>query len=84
MSFSEVFVAERAELTQPDSGGTALEGYVAFVLQNGNLTRSHYLPAPNPQKVVAQLRCGNRGPRRATQPLVLPRLSAISAPCTSA
>ena len=35
-------------------------------------------------KSVAQLRRGNRGPRRATQPLVLPRLSAISAPCTSA
>ena len=27
----------------------ALEGYVAFVLQNGNLTRSHYLP-PQPSK----------------------------------
>src|SRR5271166_3645367 len=37
-----------------------------------------------PQKVVTQLRRGNREPRRATQPLVLPRLSAISAPCTSA
>ena len=36
------------------------------------------------QKVVAQFRRGNRGPRRATQPLVLPRLSAISAPRTSA
>src|SRR5271165_4627853 len=27
----------------------APEGYVAFVLQNGNLTRSHYLP-PQPSK----------------------------------
>jgi hypothetical protein len=36
------------------------------------------------KNVVAQLRRGNRRPRRATQPLVLPRLSAISAPCTSA
>jgi hypothetical protein len=35
------------------------------------------------QKVVAQFRRGNRGPRRATQPLVL-RLPAISAPRTSA
>jgi len=44
---------------------------------------THYLP-PTGQKVVAQFRRRNRGPRRATQPLVLPPLSAISAPCTSA
>ena len=62
----------------------ALEGYVGFVLQNGNLTRSHYLPPSTLKRVVAQLRRGNRGPRRTTQPIVLPRLSAISAPCTSA
>jgi hypothetical protein len=37
-----------------------------------------------PQNVIAQFRRGNRGPRRATQPLVLPWFSAISAPCTSA
>jgi hypothetical protein len=35
------------------------------------------------QKVIAQLRRGNRGSRRAIQPQVLRRLSAISAPCTS-
>jgi hypothetical protein len=34
----------------------------------------------NIQKVIAQFRRGNRGPASATQPLVLPRLSAISAP----
>jgi hypothetical protein len=53
----------------------------------GGLTRNEgrrLHPQGNPQKVVAQLRRGNRGPRRATQPLVLPRLSAISAPCTRA
>ena len=43
----------------------------------------HYLPT-NRQKVVAQFRRGNRGSRRAKQPLVPPRLSAISAPCTNA
>jgi hypothetical protein len=53
------------------------------VLQNGNLTRLA-LSAANRQKVFAQFRRGNRGPRRATQPLALPRLSAISAPCSSA
>jgi hypothetical protein len=61
----------------------ALEGYLAFVLQNGNLTRLA-LSAANRQKVFAQFRRGNRGPRCATQPLVLPWLSAISPPCTSA
>jgi hypothetical protein len=37
-----------------------------------------------PSKGRRAFRRGIRGPRRATQPLVLPRLSAISAPCTSA
>jgi len=54
-------------------------------LQNGNLTRlALSAPRQTGQNVVAQFRRGNRGPRHATQPLVLPRLSAISAPCTSA
>jgi hypothetical protein len=47
-------------------------------------SRARIICRLNPQRVVAQLRRGNRGPRRATQPLALPRLSAISAPCTSA
>jgi hypothetical protein len=44
---------------------------------------ANYL-SPTVTKFVAQSRRGNRGLRRATQPLVQPRLSAISAPCTGA
>src|SRR5215472_6246114 len=51
--------------------------------RTGTSRGEHYLPT-NRQKVVAQFRRGNRGSRRAKQPLVPPRLSAISAPCTNA
>ena len=48
------------------------------MLQNGNLTRLA-LSAANRQKAVAQFWRGDRGLRRAAQPLVLPRLSVARA-----
>jgi hypothetical protein len=59
-------------------------GYVLFVLQKREPHAASIICRQAGQKVIAQFWRGNRGPGRATQPLVLPRLSAISAPCTSA
>jgi len=57
--FSRLLSLLRLPLEKPKFR-EALEGYVAFVLQNGSLTRLA-LSAANRQKVVAQFRRGNCG-----------------------